>query len=582
MFDLECLWNVVFVKKLGVLSSFWLLASLAVTGCAGVASKTGDGAHSTQEKLVVAGLSQDLIYEYLLGDIAARRGDSATAAGAMTRAAELSSNLEITLRAFSMSMQAGQYEQALELSELLASIDPDHQAESALALRLQALIALDREEDVFNTLVALIDALPDLAELPQYIAQTLGRTPEPGRWLALIERVAIHFEDNPWVQLSAGWLAYRADEGDRAQATLDRALALKPGWEEVALLKFSHLRQNDDNGAVAAFAIDFLDRYPDRVRLRLAYGRLLAEWSDNLAALAQFEKLLEFDPQNIDALYAAGILSQGLALLDQAKTYFETLLEHYPQEDRSRLYLGQILSEQGAYDEALDLLREIASADLYFDVQIRVGFVLADAGRIEEALRHLADVTPKSQDEQVRIYLAREQVLRDSGQPEQALELLSAALIDIPDHPDLLYARGLVTAIMDRVTEHERDMRRLIEIDPENAHAYNALGYTLADKTDRLAEALELIEKALTLLPGDPFILDSLGWVHYRRGDLDLALEYLRLAMDRRPDAEIAAHLGEVLWQLGDQDQAIAAWQDGKQADPDNRVLKDTMRKFGQ
>ena len=572
----------VFVKKLGVLSFFALLPVLLLAGCVGVASKPGDSADGTQEKLVVAGLSQDLIYEYLLGDIAARRGDPVTAAGAMTRAAELSSNLEITLRAFSMSMEAGRYEQALELSELLASIDSDYPGERALALRLQALIALDREEDVFHTLVALIDTLPDQAELPQYIAQTLGRTPEPGRWLALIERVAIHFEDNPWTQLSAGWLAYRADDGDRAQAALDRALVLKPGWEEVALLKFSHLRQNDAHGPVAAFAIDFLDRYPDLVRLRLAYGRLLAEWNDNLAALSQFEKLLEFDPRNIDALYAAGILSQGLAFLDQAKTYFETLLEHYPQEDRSRLYLGQILSEQGEYDDALDLLREIVSADLYFDVQIRVGFVLADAGRIEEALRHLADVTPKSQDEQVRIYLAREQVLRDSGQPEQALELLSAALIDIPDHPDLLYARGLVTAIMDRVAEHERDMRRLIEIDPENAHAYNALGYTLADKTDRLAEALELIEKALTLLPGDPFILDSLGWVHYRRGDLDLALEYLRLAMDQRPDAEIAAHLGEVLWQLGDKDQAIAAWQDGKQADPDNPVLKDTMRKFGQ
>ena len=572
----------VFVKKLGVLSFFALLPVLLLAGCVGVASKPGDSADGTQEKLVVAGLSQDLIYEYLLGDIAARRGDPVTAAGAMTRAAELSSNLEITLRAFSMSMEAGRYEQALELSELLASIDSDYPGERALALRLQALMALDREEDVFHTLVALIDTLPDQAELPQYIAQTLGRTPEPGRWLALIERVAIHFEDNPWTQLSAGWLAYRADDGDRAQAALDRALVLKPGWEEVALLKFSHLRQNDDHGPVAAFAIDFLDRYPDRVRLRLAYGRLLAEWNDNLAALSQFEKLLEFDPRNIDALYAAGILSQGLAFLDQAKTYFETLLEHYPQEDRSRLYLGQILSEQGEYDDALDLLREIVSADLYFDVQIRVGFVLADAGRIEEALEHLADVTPKSQDEQVRIYLAREQVLRDSGQPEQALELLSAALIDIPDHPDLLYARGLVTAIMDRVAEHERDMRRLIEIDPENAHAYNALGYTLADKTDRLAEALELIEKALALLPGDPFILDSLGWVHYRRGDLDLALEYLRLAMDQRPDAEIAAHLGEVLWQLGDKDQAIAAWQDGKQADPDNPVLKDTMRKFGQ
>ena len=133
--------------------------------------------------------------------------------------------------------------------------------------------------------------------------------------------------------------------------------------------------------------------------------------------------MLAHDPQNLDALYAAGILSQGLVLWDEAKSHFEVLLEQYPQEDRARLYLGQILSEQGEHDEALDLLREIAAADFYFDVQMRIGFVLSDAGRHTEALEHLADVTPKSQDEQVRIYLAREQVLRDSGQPESALEL---------------------------------------------------------------------------------------------------------------------------------------------------------------
>tara|TARA_Y100000588_G_scaffold109333_1_gene119833 strand:+ start:2927 stop:4636 length:1710 start_codon:yes stop_codon:yes gene_type:complete len=569
------------VKKLGGLSALGLLNALVLSGCVTAVTDPPGVVHAEQEKLVVAGLSEELIYEYLLGDIAARRGDSSTAAEAMARAAELSSNLQITLRAFSMSMESGDYEQALELSELLESIDTGQQ-EHVLALRLQALIALDREEAVFTALIALIDALPDQSELPQYIAQTLGRTAEPSRWLAVTERVAAHFNGNAWAQLSAGWLAYRAGQTDRAQAALDRALMLKPGWEEVALLKFSRLREGNDNEAVAAFADEFLERYPDRLRLRLAYGRLLAEWNDNVSALEQFEKLLAHDPQNLDALYAAGILSQGLVLWDEAKSHFEVLLEHYPQEDRARLYLGQILSEQGEHDAALNLLREIVAADFYFDVQMRIGFVLSDAGRHTEALEHLADVTPKSQDEQVRIYLAREQVLRDSGQAESALELLSAALIDIPDHPDLLYARGLVTAIMDRVEEHEQDMRRLIEIDPDNAHAYNALGYTLADKTDRLAEALELIEKALALLPGDPFILDSLGWVHYRRGDLDLALEYLQLAMDQRPDAEIAAHLGEVLWQLGNKEQAIAAWQDGSQTDPDNPVLKDTMRKYGQ
>jgi tetratricopeptide (TPR) repeat protein len=359
-------------------------------------------------------------------------------------------------------------------------------------------------------------------------------------------------------------------------------MELTPGWEEAALLKLSYLREHGDRERVSVYANEYLDAYADRPRFRLTYARLLAQWNENRAALAQFEKLLESDPDSIDALYAAGALNLDRGDLARAREYFEHVLALFPNEDRARLYLGRIASEQGDYDVALTLLREVVSRELYFDAQMRVGFVLADAGRIDEALEHLADVTPKSRDEQVRVYLAREQVLRDSGQPEQALKLLDAALVDLPDDPDLLYARGLVTAMLDQVVEHERDMRRLIELDPQNAHAYNALGYTLADKTERFEEALALIEKALVLLPGDPYVLDSLGWVHYRRGNLKLALEYLTLAMDQQPDAEIAAHLGEVLWHLGDKAEAILAWEDGKSNDSDNPVLIETLRKFGQ
>ena len=179
------------MKKLGGLSALGLLNALVLSGCVTAVMDPGGVVHAEQERLVFAGLSEELIYEYLLGDIAARRGPSSTAAEAMARAAELSSNLQITLRAFSMSMESGDYEQALELSELLESIDTGQQ-EHVLALRLQALIALDREEAVFTALIALIDALPDQSELPQYIAQTLGRTAEPSRWLAVTERVATH------------------------------------------------------------------------------------------------------------------------------------------------------------------------------------------------------------------------------------------------------------------------------------------------------------------------------------------------------------------------------------------------------
>jgi len=561
-----------------------LCSLLALAGCVGVApapNSANSASAQEQRPLVVAGLSQDLVFEYLLGDVAARRGDPVTAAKAMARAAILSGNARITVRAFALAIEVGEFERALELSELLVSITPEDPG--ALTMRLQALIMLDRGQAVFDALVELIDTMPEkTAVLLKHIVQILGQQADPGRWLGLMQRIATHYHELDSAQWAAAWLGYRVGDEEAAQAALDRAMELTPGWEEAALLKFSYLREHGDRERVSAYANEYLDAYADRPRFRLTYARLLAQWNENRAALAQFEKLLESDPDSIDALYAAGALNLDRGDLARAREHFEHVLALFPNEDRARLYLGRIASEQGDYDVALTLLREVASRELYFDAQMRVGFVLADAGRIDEALEHLADVIPKSRDEQVRVYLAREQVLRDSGQPEQALKLLDAALVDLPDDPDLLYARGLVTAMLDQVVEHERDMRRLIELEPENAHAYNALGYTLADKTERFEEALALIEKALVLLPGDPYILDSLGWVHYRRGNLKLALEYLTLAMDQQPDAEIAAHLGEVLWLLGDKAEAILAWEDGKSNDSDNPVLIDTLRKFGQ
>ena len=559
-----------------------LCSLLALAGCAGVAPVPNSANGQEQHPLVVAGLSEDLVFEYLLGDVAARRGDPVTAAQAMARAAILSGNARITVRAFALAIEVGEFERALELSELLVSITPEEPG-AALTMRLQALILLDREQAVFDALVELIDTMPEqTAVLLKHIAQILGQQADPGRWLGLMQRIATHYHELDSVQWAAAWLGYRVGDEEAAQAALDRAMELTPGWEEAALLKFSYLREHADRERVSAYANEYLDTYADRPRFRLTYARLLAQWNENRAALAQFEKLLESDPGSIDALYAAGALNLDRGDLVRAREHFEHVLTLFPNEDRARLYLGRIASEQGDYEAALTLLREVVSRELYFDAQMRVGFVLSDAGRIDEALEHLADATPKSRDEQVRVYLAREQVLRDSGQPEQALKLLNAALVDLPDDLDLLYARGLVTAMLDQVGDHERDMRRLIELDPQNAHAYNALGYTLADKTERFEEALALIEKALLLLPGDPYILDSLGWVHYRRGNLKLALEYLTEAMDQQPDAEIAAHLGEVLWHLGAKAEAILAWEDGKSNDSDNPVLIDTLRKFGQ
>ena len=528
-------------------------------------------------------LSEELVFQYLIADIAANRGNNALAALAMKNAVEILPNPTLRLRAFGLAMIAKNFPLALEISEIkIPKLTPDIQSH---AMRLKVMVNMEQDEEALKSLISLIEKLPSTEDadiLISYFAQTFIDKSNPSRWLSTVKKASETYTDSPSMQLAQAWYGFQINNESVANSGLDRALHLVPDWEEAALLKFSYIQEKKDKEIAFKYARDFLKKNPKRNRFRLVYAKNLHQSNANREALQQYTQLLVHDPENIEALYGAGSLNLKFGLLNRASIHFEKILVIYPEEDRSRLYLSEILSELGNHKEALDLLDQISSREMYLESQIQVGIILSELGRTEDALRHLSDVRTKTTKDQIRVYLVREQILRDSDQPQRALSLLNEALLDIPNDLDLLYARGLVAASLGLIKEHEMDMRLLIKMQPRNAHAYNALGYTLATETDRFSEALELIEKAIELSPGDPYILDSLGWIHYQLGNLNLSLQYLELAMKQQPDAEIAAHLGEVLWKLGDTQKALKVWSDGKNIDPNNTVLIDTLRMFGQ
>jgi tetratricopeptide (TPR) repeat protein len=211
---------------------------------------------------------------------------------------------------------------------------------------------------------------------------------------------------------------------------------------------------------------------------------------------------------------------------------------------------------------------------------LRAAATLGKLGRVDEARRYLADLPAVTQEQRVQVQQADAQVLRDAGDNATAYAVLTGALERYPDDPDLLYDVAMVAEKLDRIDVVEAKLTRLIELKPSNAHALNALGYTLVDRTPRIAEGLALIERALTLAPDDPFILDSVGWAHFRMGRLDEAEKNLRRAMEQRPDPEIAAHLGEVLWAKGERARAQDVWQSQLKSTPDNAVLLETVRRL--
>ncbi len=212
--------------------------------------------------------------------------------------------------------------------------------------------------------------------------------------------------------------------------------------------------------------------------------------------------------------------------------------------------------------------------------KLRAAAMLGKLSRVDEARRYLADLPAVTIEQRSDVRQAEAQLLRDAGDNANAYAVLTQALLEHPDDPDLLYDVAMVAEKLDRIDVAEARLQRLIELRPSNAQALNALGYTLVDRTPRIADGLVLIERALELSPDDPFILDSMGWAQFRLGKLDDAEKYLRRALDERPDPEIAAHLGEVLWVKGERVRAQEIWQSQLKSAPENPVLLETMRRL--
>jgi tetratricopeptide (TPR) repeat protein len=415
------------------------------------------------------------------------------------------------------------------------------------------------------------------------LAELLSRQPNHQGALELMSRLVDLNAEDPEIHYAQAYLADRLNESDLVIEAIDRALALKPGWEEAALAKAAHLAGDQkQEESVIAFSEGFLDEFPDSNRLRLYFARFLVDRGELAPGLDQFVILIKREPGNADVLYAAGLLAIQLERYEDAERYLARNLQLRPGNDQVRLYLGQLAIEREDYEDALELYRAVQSESFYFDAQLSITDILSEIDGIDAALEHLETLYPVNQDEYVRWVLAKEQVLRKAKRLDEAKSVLDSAVERYPEDNELIYARGLLAAQLNLLDVHEQDMRKLLVKDPENAHALNALGYTLADTTDRYEEAQSLIEQALSIRPEDPFILDSMGWVQYRLGNHSDAISYLERALTKRNDAEIAAHLGEVLWVNGEEERAREVWQLGLEQSPENDVLLNTIKKFDQ
>jgi tetratricopeptide (TPR) repeat protein len=413
-----------------------------------------------------------------------------------------------------------------------------------------------------------------------HLNSLLARQADKEAVLKLVRELAAPYPNIPEGYYAVAQAAANAGHEDQADAAIQEAFRLRPGWEPAALFRAQMLQSTSVEGAVS-FLRDFLKANPQAHDVRLAFARFLVSDKQYEAAREQFQRLLADSPDNIEVIMAVGLLSLQLNDLDAAEMHFKRALElGYKDENVVRMYLGQINEARQRYDEAATWYGNVSMSEQYLPAQVRLAALLARQGKLDEARKNLQELPTQNNQQRVGLIQAEAELLREAKLYQEVYDLLTRSLEKLPNYPELLYDHGMAAEKLDKLAVMEQDLRKLIQLKPDHAHAYNALGYTLADRTNRLEEAKQLVEQALKLSPDDPFIMDSMGWVFYRMGKLPDALDFLKRAFERRADPEIAAHLGEVLWVQGNRDEADKLWSTAIKRNPENEALIAVIKKF--
>jgi tetratricopeptide (TPR) repeat protein len=579
-----------------------LLAALLATGCSvpggGVRPDRGTAAsnQATEQparavvkeeddkpdaNLPAVELTGERLYRILLAEIAGQRGQLHDSAALYLELARDTRDPRLARRATEIALHGRSGAVALEGARLWRTLEPDSPAAGQALIR--TLAALGQYDELTRELAAL------LAEEPKHVGQNLAhinrlfaRGGDRKAILGVIEAVTVPYLQHPEAHYARALAAAEARELPRALDAVRRTLELKPDWEAAALLQ---VQLTENRSEALAIMADFVVAYPQARNVRLNYARALVSEKRLEEARRHFRILLEqgeVNPaQSGDIVFAVAVLSLQLGDTAEAALHLRRLVEiGHAESDKARYYLGQIAEDGKRWEEAAQWFGQVGRGEHYMPARLHGANVLAKQGRLEEARRHLAQTEAADPRERARLLIGEAQLLREAGRLADAHAVLVAGLDRHPDQPELLYEAALLAERLGRPEELETRLRRLIELRPDHAHAHNALGYSLAERNSRLDEARRLIERALELAPDDPFILDSKGWVLFRQGEAQAALDALSKAFGIRADPEIAAHVGEVLWSLGRRDEARAVWERARREHPANEVLTETIKRL--
>ncbi|MDM0077142.1 tetratricopeptide repeat protein [Variovorax sp. J2P1-59] len=537
-------------------------------------------------------MTAELFYEVLMGELTARSGDAGSGYGLVLDAARRSRDSKLFQRAVEIALQSRSGDAALAAARAWKESVPD--SREARRFELQILIALNRIGETVEPLRAEVAATPQVERpfLMAVIARNYARATDKKLAASVVEQALADDLKSPATG-GAAWGTVgrlRLAAGDTAGA-LDAAIKgqeLDPSSDGPAMLA---LELMDPSQPLAEPIVKrYLAGPKVQPEMRMAYARVLVEGRRYSEASAELASLTVARPELPEPWLLLGSLQaqarQDAAAEASLRRYMSLASSQRDPDAQERgltqayLLMAQLSERRKDFAGADAWLARIDNTDDLVVAQVRRAALLARQGKLPQARELIRSLPERTADEKKQKFLAEVQLLRDAKQYQAAFDMLAQASVAAPTDTDLIYDQAMVAEKLNRLDEMERLLRRLIELKPDNQNAYNALGYSFADRKVRLEEARTLIQKAVQLAPDDPFIADSLGWVEYRLGNTGEAMRILEDAYRRRPDPEIGAHLGEVLWATGQRDRAMTIWKEASLADADNETLQETLKRL--
>lgn len=572
------LWSLIFQMLSGHRLVITALMTVALNACttAGI-EKNIDGAEAKKQPE----LTGDLLYQLLVGEFAGSSGGLDASVDSYLRAAEMSQDSRVAARAAYIAVYGKKYEEALEALERWSELSP--QDSEIYRMYAVTYLKLHQPRDAAVYIQMILDESGSSArEKALFAKKLLNKESNTKDSLVVLEALNLADPDNLHMLILQARFSAQLEQYVDAVSLLDQVLEIDSSLSDVHIIKARILGAQGKREESEALMLKVLEEHPDNSNLRTQYARMLVEDGKFDLAREHFLILRKQTPENAEVLMSLALLYIETKQLDEAAVFLDQLIKMGKNIDIANYYHGRIAQNKERHEDAINYYRKVKNGSYVFEAKLRIAGLFARLGKVDKAVDQLEVLAEEqtSWPNRVRAYLAQGEILRSANKNKEAFEMYSRALMQNPEDADLLYARALSAEKVDRLDITESDLLKVLSTEPENANALNALGYTLADRTERLQEAHAYIKRAMELVPDDPAILDSLGWVSYRLGKMEDAVKWLSKAFELLKDAEIAAHYGEVLWKSNQRDKARDVWQKGKESNAEHPVLVETLKRL--